>query len=116
MYGTFKAPKQNTFPELGNLGEALFRGLGQQYMQDRAKLNARFVGDNPALDLADMAETATVVMLAGILPTPDRSAMEDIVAAAMSVDHLPTVMSDRRIQEGIVESNGRLLVEGSFGS
>lgn len=96
-----KQQKTPAFGELGNVGEALFRGLGQQYMTARAGLNARFPNMDSELALADMAETASIIMLASILPTPDRAAMEDIVGAAMLVDHLPIARADHRIQEGL---------------
>lgn len=101
MYGTMKQPKVSAFGELGNVGEALFRGLGQQYMQDRAAFAKRVGSPLDPVTMADFAETASIAMVASILPTPDQSAMKDIVDAGMCVDHLPVVLNDHRIQEGL---------------
>jgi len=98
-----KSRRSPVFGELGNVGEALFRGLGQQYMQDRVKLTgtSHWYHDLSTEEIADVAETATIALLVSILPAPDRAAAQDIVAAGMSVDHLPVALSDHRIQEGV---------------
>jgi len=92
----------SAFGELGNVGEALFKGLGQQYMQDRAEFSMRIGSSVTALQMADWAEVASIAMIASILPTPDRSAMEDIVNAGMLVDHLPVALGDHRIKEALI--------------
>ena len=96
-----KQQKTPAFGELGNVGEALFRGLGQQYMQDRAAFARRVGSPINDLEIADFAEIASIAMVASILPAPDRAAMEDIVHAGMLVDHLPIARADHRIQEGL---------------
>lgn len=95
-------PKPQAFGELGNVGEALFQGLGQQYMVDRVKFGQRVGAPVDPIVLADMAETASIAMIASILPVPDRASIKDIIDAGMSVDHLPVVNSDHRIQEALI--------------
>ena len=97
MYGKIKAAKPSAFGELGNVGEALFRGLGQQAITARVKVGTPL----HVLDLADYGETASALMVMSILPKPDQAAIEDIIDAAMSVDHLPVVINDHRILEAL---------------
>jgi hypothetical protein len=97
MYG--KQPKQNTFGELGTLGEAMIASLGRQVAREIANLDSLPFKSN--LLVADRAETMTAAVLVSVLPYADQRAAEDIISGVMQVDLLPAIKSDRRIQEAL---------------
>lgn len=103
MYGAIKQPAPQAFGELGNLGEAMIASLGAQCGREIAKLKrlpAFRIKDT--LEVADRAEAMTAAILVSVLPEPDQRAAEDIVNAVMSVDLLPVVNRDHRIQEALI--------------
>jgi len=97
-----RAPKPQVFGEMGSFGEAMIQSLGRQCGHEIAKMK-RSPGFSikDALEVADRADSMTAAVLVSLLPTPDQAAALDITNAVLSVDLLPVVLNDHRIQEAL---------------